>query len=808
MTLKIRKAAVLGAGVMGAQIAAYLAAAGVRVHLLDLASKEPPTDPALKKLVGKNFRSAAAVKAIEHLKKLKPSPLVSDRVLANLIPGNFEDDMPTLASTDWIIEAVVEKMDIKRKIIRQIAQYAPQHIPITSNTSGLSMAQMCAEEDEFFQKRFFGTHFFNPPRYMKLVEIVPHKNNDMQLVNNVAEWIESRLGKGIVYTKDTVNFIANRVGVFGIQAVVKHTKDFNLNVETADALTGKLIGRSSSASYRTVDVVGLDTYCHVAKNVYDVDPKDPYRDWFIPHDYATQLVQKGALGSKSGDTGFYKKTKVDGQTKILAYHFDKQDYGEQNPKTYPWMEAASKEPNTFKRIRHILEQQDEGARFVWACLRDTFSYCSLMVEEIANNDLQALDQAICWGFNWEYGPFQLWQGIGYDYVLERMQQDKTKLPNWCKPKLEFYKPSPASQDFLLSGATEQFEPKTQKYRGLPKKSYEYFLPKFENKADKRLVLSNVGASLVDIGHGVACLTFHTKMNAINGAITEMTFQAIEKVQKDFSGLVIANAGDNFSAGADLKEILKAITAKDFASIDKLLRQFQGSMQMLKYAAFPTVSAPHALTLGGGCEFSLHTSAQILAGETYAGLVEAGVGLIPGGGGLKELALRAYDMMSITENGDPMPFLMRAFMLVGMGRVSTSGQEALEMGLYDRRTASVSLSRDHLVDRAKGMVLEMLNRGYAAPTPRENIRVVGDPGVQTFNMMLYNMVQARQASPYDALIGEKIATVLCGGDIDGGEVVNESYFLDLERRCFLELCQEQKTAERIEHMLKTGKPLRN
>lgn len=793
---------------MGAQIAALLAAAGVRVHLLDLASEQPPQDPKLAKAIGKNFRSTAAYAAIETLKALKPSPLTSPKVLANIIPGNFTDDMQILASVDWVIEAVVERLDIKKKMMKDIVANARQGIPITTNTSGLSLASIVEGEPAHITSRFFGTHFFNPPRYMKLVEIVTHGANDMTMVKEVANWIAERLGKGIVYTADTINFIANRIGVFNIQVSMKHMEDLGLSIETVDALTGKLMGRPSSATFRTMDVVGLDTFAHVAKNVYDYAPKDPYRDLFLPPKWIQELIENKALGKKTNDVGCYKKSKnAKGETEILVYRPKAKTYEQQTPQDFPWVAAASKEANIYKRFQTIFANNDAGAEYIWRTLRDTMNYSALLLEEIAHDEPLALDQAIQWGFNWEVGPFALWQGIGYDALLQRMQKENVKLPSWCKPGLQFYKPSPESVEWQATGPTAQLLPSAAKTRPIPRGAEQFNLPKFENPKDPRVVLSNKSASVLDLGDGIACLTFHSKMNAIDNNIIEMTQKAIACVDTQFAALVIANEGEAFSAGANLKQILEAIDKKDFTSIENLLRNFQGTMQLLKYAPFPSISCPHSLTLGGGCEVSLHTTQQMLTMETYAGLVEIGVGLIPAGGGTKELALRAYEQMELGERVDPMAYLQRAFLLIGMARTSASGPEAIEMGLYPRH-AAYSLSRDHQVLRAKMLALELVQRGYAPPTPKTAIPVIGDPGIQTFKMMLYNMVEGRQISAYDAVIAEHVATVLCGGAIDPGQTVSESYLLDLERQAFLALCHESKTRDRIEHMLKSGKPLRN
>jgi 3-hydroxyacyl-CoA dehydrogenase len=795
---------------MGAQIAAHLAAAGVRTHLLDLPSDEPPKDKKLAKAIGKNFRNTRALAAMENFKSLRPAPLMSEKIVPNIIPGNFDDDMSVIADCDWVIEAVIERLDIKKDIHKRIGEFARPGIPVTTNTSGISLAEIVEGMPEDYAARFFGTHFFNPPRYMRLLEIIPHSQCNKELITQLTTWISERLGKGIVFANDTVNFIANRVGVFATQATLKHMNEFNLNVETIDDLTGPLIGRAKSATLRTMDVVGLDTFSAVAANTAKKAPNDPYKEWFEGPEWVLELIKKGHLGQKTSQLGgCYKKSKdAKGRTEILAYRPETGEYASQEPAEFPWKAEAKKERDTIKRIKFIIGHDDPGAQIVWRALRDVMSYGAYLLEEIANGQPKSIDDALRWGFNWEWGPFELWQALGYDEVLTRMQKEDVPLPSWVKPGIKFYDPAPATPAWETNGGcAKQFVAPKGDYIENPKPKYAHYLPKSENKDDKRVVMSNKSASLVDLGHGVACLTFHSKMNAIDGEITGLAQKAVAKVSQDFDAMVIGNDGQAFSAGANLKVILEAIHAKKWDAIEAFIRDFQGTMQMIKFAPFPTVACPQGMVLGGGCEVSLHTSHQLLAGETYAGLVEVGVGLIPAGGGTKELALRSYELMDFAERGDPSAFLQHAFMLIGMGRVSTSGLEAIDMGLYPQ-TATVSLSRDHQIERAKHIALQMYSAGYAPKIPAQGVKVVGDPGIQTFRMMLYNMVEGRQVSAHDALIGEKVATVLCGGEIDQGTLVNEQHFLDLERRVFVELCQEEKTKDRIEHMLTKGKPLRN
>jgi 3-hydroxyacyl-CoA dehydrogenase len=809
MKLKIRRAAVLGSGVMGAQIAAHLAAAGVRTYLLDLASAEPPADKAMAKAIGKNFRSARSVLAIENLKVLKPSPLYSSSFLQSIIPGNFEDDMSVIAECDWVIEAVIERMDIKQGLHKKIAEYAKPGIPVTTNTSGLNLSEIVKDLPEAYASRFFGTHFFNPPRYMRLLEIIPHELTNPQLLKATTDWIEERLGKGIVHARDTVNFIANRIGVFGTQSTLKHMAAFKINVETVDELTGPLVGRAKSATLRTMDVVGLDTFMAVARNTYQRAPNDPYRDLFVGPKWIEELIEKGSLGQKTNSVGIYKKDKdAKGKTEILSYRPETKTYESAQPQRFAWSEEAAKERDTVKRIKLILSKNDDGATFVWNCLRDVFSYSAFLLEEIAGGLPQPVDDALKWGFNWEYGPFELWQSLGFDDILGRMKKDNAPLPAWIKPGIKFYANDPASLAWAQAGGPgQQFLATKNAMVPVPTPSWNYRLPQSENKADKRVVLSNKGASIVDVGDGVATLTFHSKMNAIDHDLIEMMQKAVAVVHSSFDGLVIANDAANFSAGANLKLILEAITSKKWEDIDRLLRNFQGALQLIKFAPFPSISCPVGMTLGGGCEVALHTTERVAAAETYAGLVEMGVGLIPAGGGTKELALRSYELAEAAEKGDPMQFLQKAFFLIGMARVSSSAHEAVEMGLFPR-TTSISLSREHTMDMAKRHVISMVRDGYIPRSPVTALKVVGDPGIQTFRMALYNMAEGLQISQYDAFIGTKVATVLCGGEVDGGSLVSEQYLLDLERKVFIELCQQEKTAARIESMLKTGKPLRN
>lgn len=806
--LTIRRAAVLGSGVMGAQIAALLSAAGIRVHLLDLPSGEAPKDLKEAKIVGKNFRSARSILAIEALKILKPSPLFSQSVLKGIVPGNFEDDLSVLRECDWIIEAIVEKLDVKQNLFKRVMEYAKPGTPLTTNTSGINLDDIAKNMPEEFVTNFFGTHFFNPPRYMKLLEIIPHGLTRKELIADFSNWAEETLGKGVVHAFDTVNFIANRIGVFVNQATLQSMNKLNLNIETVDALTGRIMGRPSSATFRTMDVVGLDTFAHVAKNTFDRAPNDPYRDWFRMPTWIESLIQAGHLGQKTASLGCYKKDKdPKGKTMILAYRPETKTYVQQVVDPVSWLEQANKEPDLVRRLSMILDQTGPHAEFVWQILRDTFSYSALLMDEISGGIPKPVDDAMKWGFNWEMGPFELWQGLGFDKILNKMRAEKAPLPEWCKPGVRFYDTEPGGADWYLKGPHDQFFSQKSSRIKIPSKQHDFRLPKFASDKDQRLISGIKNASLIDIGDGVGCLVFHSRMNAIDSTIIDFILNSLPKVSQSCDALVIGNSGEAFSAGANLKEIVEVISKKDWQRLDRFIRGFQGALQTIKYAPLPIVAATHGLALGGGCEVALHCAYRISAAETYAGLVEIGVGLLPAGGGTKELAIRAYDLAAQGEKADPMPFLQRAFFLIGLAKTSSSAAESIEMGLMPAST-NISISRDHIIARAKMQALTMLHGSYVPPTPRDDIKVLGDPGLQTFKMMLYNMQMQRQISEHDALIGERIAKVLCGGEVDGGSLVSEQYLLDLEREAFIELCQTEKTSARIEHMLKTGTPLRN
>ncbi len=804
--MKIQKVAVLGSGVMGAQIASLLSAAGLRVFLYDL-----PTALDKTLVVGspefKAQRSQKSLQSLQKLSKLKPSPLYSQEHLDAIEACNFEDDRGHLASCQWIIEAVAERVDIKHNLFRALAPSFNPDAIVSTNTSGIFLKKIAESLPSSFHKNFFGTHFFNPPRYMKLLELIPFESTDLKQLKAFAEWSEENLGKGVVIANDTINFIANRIGTFCSHSAMRAMEELSINVETVDELTGVLIGRSKSATFRTADIVGLDTGAAVAMNNYKYDEADPYRSWFLPPPWFANLVERGHLGQKAGGLGIYKKTKdATGATKILAYRSQLQDYAPLEIAPYPWLQEAKQQKDIVKRIKTILSHQDPGAEFVWRNLRDLFAYASYFVGPIADGNVRAVDEAMRWGFNWQMGPFELWQALGYDAVLQRMKADKVVMGSWLKPNLTFYQMEGHGVQSTLKAPVKGQE-STKMIPSTPR-SYEFRLPLHESTEDPRIVFKNASASLVDLKDGVACLVFHSKMNTVNPQITDLIEKSLDKVVSDFKALVISNDGPHFSAGADIRDFMAAINSKKFAYIDTMEKAFHQTMCRLKFAPFPIVACPTGLTLGGGCEVSLHTSAQVIGAETIAGLVEAGVGLLPAGGGTKELALRAYDWAKFTETGDPLPFLLKAFWLIALARKSTSGFEALEMGLYAPLNAKVSLSREHLTWKAKSLALSLDAQGFQPKIPRQKVKVIGQKGISVMEKAMEQLIESGQWTPYDQFIGTRVARILCGGEVPEGSLRSEADFLDLERIYFVELCQQPKTIERIEYMLKNGQALKN
>lgn len=787
-TLLIRRVAVLGAGVMGAQIAAQLVNAGIDTVLFDLPAKE-------------GDKNGIVQKAIANLGKLSPAPLGMKSLAEAIIPANYETDLALLESCDLVIEAIAERMDWKQDLYKKIAPHVAKHAVLASNTSGLGINKLADVLPEEMRHRFCGVHFFNPPRYMYLVELIPTRHTDAKVVEGLETFLTSTVGKGVVIARDTPNFIGNRIGVFSMLATMHHTAEFKLAFETVDALTGPLLGRPKSATYRTADVVGLDTMGHVVKTMADTLPDDPWHAYFDAPAWMKALVEKGALGQKTGG-GIYRKVGKD----ILVLDLAKQDYVPQGEGAAPEVVEILKEKDPAKKFAALRASEHPQARFMWAVFRDLFHYAAYHLKDIAET-ARDVDLAIRWGYGWKLGPFETWQAAGWKQVAQWIKEDidagkamsKAPLPEWV-----------FAQDGVYA-ADGSFSPSEGKR--LPRSTLPVYLrQRFpdsvlgEKFAQGTTVWENEGVRLwADEGEDIAVLSFKTKLHTVNDAVLEGIQQAIAIAEKQFKGVVIWQAAEPFSAGADLAGALSQLKEGKIDQFEAMVANFQKTSQVIKYSLVPVVSAVRGLALGGGCEFQMHSAKTVAHLESYIGLVEAGVGLLPAGGGLKELALRASEAAG--PGGDVFAQLKKAFEAAAMAKVSTSAYEAKELGLL-RQNDRIVMNAYELLHVAKAEALALAEGGYRPPLPARNIRVAGDVGIATFRMMLVNMLEGRFISPYDNEIATRIATVLSGGAVDRNSSVDEEWLIRLERKHFVELAQQDKTQARIEHMLKTGKPLRN
>ncbi len=792
---RIDKVAVLGAGVMGGTIAAHLVNAGLKVLLLDivppsLTSEESaaglkPSDPAVR-----NRIPAAGLAALE---KLRPSPIFLAADLARIEVGNLEDDLARLRECDWVIEVVIENMGIKKALFAE--KIAPNLKPgaiLSTNTSGLSVNELADALPEALRPRFLVTHFFNPPRYMKLLEIVSSRHTDPAVAEGLAGFIRRRLGKGIVFGKDTPNFVANRIGVFAICSAVKQMQELGLDVEEVDAVAGPATARPKSACFRTADLVGIDTLMHVARNSWELLPKDEQREVFKLPEFMSQMVAKGLLGNKSKQ-GFFKKTKGD---KPETFYFDhvKGEYAPSRRPKFASVEAGKGIDDPGKRLRTVLAGSDKGAQLAWRNLRDTLIYAFNRIPEIAD-DVVNVDNAMRWGFNWELGPFEMFDAIGVAEFVKRAEADGVAVPAKLKSIEAFY----AFQD----GRKRYWDVGGGGWKEVPLPAGQVDLLLLE-KAGK-VVERNSGASLHDLGDGVFALEFHTKMNAIGNDVLSMVHKAVRRAEAEGQGLVIANQATNFSVGANLALLVMAIAEGAYDEVTLTVSAFQKAMMAVKYARVPVVAAPHGMALGGGCEVCLHADAVVANAETYMGLVEIGVGLLPAGGGTKELALRAIRLADQWET-DVSPFLFKSFSAIAMAKVSSSAAELFGTGLL-RQGDTITMGADQLIQDAKLRVLA-LAANYRPAQPAMDLKAPGRSVAGSLATQLWNMRMGGFITEYEEQLGKTIAGVITGGDVPAGTVVTEQWFLDLEREAFLKLCTQKKTLERIQHMLKKGKPLRN
>ena len=800
MNYKIRKVAILGSGVMGSRIACHFANIGVQVLLLDIVPRELTDTEKAKGLTleHKIVRNRIVNDALHGVIKSNPSPVYHSKVVERIITGNFEDDMKDIASCDWVLEAVVENLDIKKKVFNQVELHRKPGTLISTNTSGIPIHLMLDGRSDDFKTHFCGTHFFNPPRYLKLLEIIPTELTRTDVVDFFMHYGDRYLGKTTVLCKDTPAFIANRIGVYAIMEVLHAANELGLSVEEVDKLTGPVVGRPKSATFRTADVVGIDTLIKVANNLV-VDAKDDKsKDMFVLPEYLKKLDENKWYGDKSKQ-GFYKKTKNEkGETEIQSLNLKTFEYGVQQKAKFATLEATKPIDDLSKRFPILLAGKDKAGDFYRHTFFGAFAYVTNRIPEIADH-LYQIDEAVCAGFGWEMGPFEIWDTLGVPNTLEQLKTAGRKPATWVDEMLAsgadtFYKTE--------NGVRKYYHIESKTYKPLPG-SGEIIILDHIRKNSK--VWSNSGATLHDIGDGILNLEFQTKMNTMGSEIVSALNKSIEIAENDFRGLVIGNNAPNFSAGANLAMLLMFAIDQEFDEIDMMVRAFQKTMMRVRYSSIPVVTAPHGLSLGGGCEINLHADAVQAAAETYIGLVEMGVGLIPGGGGTKELTLRASDAF---EKGDiELNTLQNAYMNIAMAKVATSAAEAFDMGIF-RKHDRISINERRQIADAKQRAVELADMGYTQHTQRKDIKVQGKSGLAMFHIGASSMLRGQYISEHDKKISEKLAWIMCGGDLSYPQLVSEQYLLDLEREAFLSLCGERKTLERIQYTLKTGKPLRN
>ncbi|MBX7100738.1 MAG: 3-hydroxyacyl-CoA dehydrogenase/enoyl-CoA hydratase family protein [Myxococcaceae bacterium] len=797
MSVRIQKAAVLGAGVMGSGIAAHLANAGVPVVLLDIV---PPKAADGEDVKSKAFRNKFALGALANLKKQKPAPLFTEKALALIEVGNLEDDLAKLKSCDWVVEVVKEDLKVKQALFAKVEPNLSPTAIVSSNTSGLSIVGMTEGRSQSFQERFLVTHFFNPVRYMKLLELVPGPKTRPDVLEGFARFGAERLGKGIVHGKDTTNFIANRIGTYAMMRTLQLMGDHGMSIEAVDKIFGPALGRPKSAVFRTADLVGLDTFLHVTQNCFDSLPNDEGRETFKPPEWLKGMVAKGMLGDKSGG-GFYKKQKGgEGEKEILALDLKTLEYRPQQKVRFESLGAARDVENLPERIRTVLKGTDAAAKFAEAVTLDALAYASRRLGEIAD-DYVNVDRAMRWGFAWDIGPFETWDAYGVKEGVERMKALGLKPAAWV-------------EQMLASGRTRFYEPKgvedtfydvTKKASVQVPRDARHLSVEILKRGNKQLK-HNDSASLWDMGDGVLLLEFHSKMNSIDDQITELMEQSVDEAEKNFKGLVIGNDGGNFSAGANIGALLMAIKSDEFEVVRKMVGRFQQANQRMRYSSIPVVTAPFGLTLGGGAEVTMGGNAVQAAAELYMGLVEVGVGLIPGGGGNLQLMRNVYGPHAGNKDFDPLPFLKKLFLTIGTAKVATSAEEAREACFLSAQDG-ISMSRDTQLADAKARCLGLANAGFLPPRPTTFL-LPGKSGAATIDMMLYDMQLNHQISEHDRKIGRTLARVLTGGDVSTATQVTEQQLLDLELEAFLSLCGEEKTQDRIMFMLEKGKPLRN
>jgi len=807
MKLPIQKAVVLGAGTMGARIAAHFANAGLPCVLLDM------VPPDLKPDAPTSERNRFARNGLEAAKKSRPAAFFSAAMTEKISIGNFADDLARCGEADWIIEVVAENLEIKRNLLSRVAQFRKPGAIVTTNTSGLPVHLIADGLPDELQEHWAGTHFFNPPRYLKLVEIVPGPKTLPAVVETLRDFCDRRLGKGVVVAKDTPNFIANRIGTFSMLNALRLMGELGMTVEEVDACTGPAVGWPKSATFRTADIVGLDVLVHVVKNIYETAPNDESRERYKVPVLVEEMTRRGWLGDKAGQ-GFYKKVKGEGEKEILTLDVHTMEYRARQKARFASLEAGKTIDDTRQRLRAlvgpILEGQkgDKAQQFLWGALSETCLYASRRVPEISDNIVD-VDRAMRWGFGWEIGPFEIVDALGLNAFAAQIQKEGRPLPALIEKVL-----ASGRKSFYESqkGITTVFDPVVAGLKKVEEPAGIIILKSLKDSG--REVERNSGASLVDLGDGVVCCEFHAKMNAIGADLIAMIHKGLKRLESDFDGMVIANQAVNFSVGANLMLVLVGAQEQEWDELHMAVKQFQNVNLAIKYAKKPVVAAPQGMALGGGCEISLHAARIHSAAEAYVGLVETGVGLIPGGGGTKEMLIRANEHAAGEEDLDLFHALKPVFENVAMAKVGTSAEECRELG-YFRREDRYSMNTQRLVADAKETALGLARSGWrpGAASWQEGaqttqIKVLGEQFLAGAKLAIHMLVRGGYASEYDALVARRLANILAGGPLTSPQLVSEQYILDLERESFVSLCGEKKTQERIAHTLKTGKPLRN
>jgi len=805
MKIPIQKAVVLGAGTMGARIAAHFANAGLPCVLLDI------VPPDLKPEAPTGERNRFARNGLEAAKKSRPAAFFSSTLADKISIGNFEDDLARCAEADWIVEVVAENLDIKRKLLSRVAQFRKPGAIVTTNTSGLPVKLIAEGLPDEFQQHWAGTHFFNPPRYLKLVEIIPGPHTSLDVIASLGEFCDRRLGKGVVVAKDTPNFIANRIGTFSMLNALRLMADLGMTVEEVDACTGPAVGWPKSATFRTADIVGLDVLVHVVKNIYETAPHDESRERYKVPALVEEMARRGCLGDKTGQ-GFYKKVK--GEEEILTLDVHTMDYRPRQKAKFASLEAGKAIDDTRQRLRALVgpllkgQKGDKAQQFLWAALSETCLYAARRIPEISDG-LVDVDRAMRWGFGWELGPFEVVDALGLKAFAGQVQKEARPLP------LLFEKVLASGRDSFYEtakGITTVFDLSPTGAKKVEEPAGILILKSLKDAGKE--IERNSGASLIDLGDGVVCCEFHAKMNAIGADLIGTIHKGLKRLENDFDAMVIANQAVNFSVGANLMLVLVSAQEQEWDELHMAVRQFQNVNLAMKYAKKPVVAAPQGMALGGGCEISLHAARIHSAAEAYVGLVETGVGLIPGGGGTKEMLIRANENAAGAEDLDLFHALKPVFENLAMAKVGTSAEECRELG-YFRREDRYSMNTQRLVADAKETALGLVRSGWkpAAASWQEGaqstqIKVLGEQFLAGAKLAIHMMVRGGYASEFDAVVGRKLANILAGGHLTSPQFVSEQYILDLEREAFVSLWGEKKTQERIAFTLKTGKPLRN